>query len=401
VALKLVVLRGSRAGTEHRLDGPEVIVLGSAPDAHVCLADDGVHANHARIFKDDDRLIMMDVSGAGVLVNGRSEIQAELKAGDELGLGGAVLRVTPAGVPLEAVLKRPPSAIASGTGAELRILKGPDEGKTFGLAGAKATLGRGVTADVALLDMKCSREHCAIEKRPEGWVLVDLGSTNGTRLNEVKLETRGLQLLKHGDKLRLGGTIAEFRAGSAPAVVRAAPPPAPRAPEPVAAPPGGVFEIDLDSMVSEPAAPVAADDALNRAAPTTKFRDASMFRRDPPQSLSASRFGNAALEGELENMGFVQIVQFLNLSHKSGELIIEAPYGELGIAFHQGEVRDAWGVPQALDPLQHFYAIARVRRGRFRFHENAAVREARIRTGTLALLMEAMRLVDEATDPGD
>src|SRR5581483_11851746 len=109
--------------------------------------------NHARIFKDEDRFILMDVSGAGIVVNGRTEIQAELRAGDELALGSAILRVTPSGVPLSAVLQKPP-ALTAGAGAELRVMKGPDEGKSFPLGGARATLGRGVNADVALLDMK-------------------------------------------------------------------------------------------------------------------------------------------------------------------------------------------------------------------------------------------------------
>ena len=44
---------------------------------------------------------------------------------------------------------------------------------------------------------------------------------------------------------------------------------------------------------------------------------------------------------------------------------------------------------------------ARLRRGHFELHENRSPHDPKIRTGTLALLMEAMRLVDEATDPGD
>ena len=61
---------------------------------------------------------------------------------------------------------------------------------------------------------------------------------------------------------------------------------------------------------------------------------------------------------------------------------------------------DAWGIPNR--PAQDcFFTIARTRRGHFEFHENRPPRPVTIRQGTLALLMEAMRLVDEATDPGE
>lgn len=394
-----MVLRGKRAGTEHKLEGQDVFVLGSAADAHVRLEDEGVHANHARIFKDDNRFILMDVTGSGVLVNGRSQVQAELHAGDELTLGRAILRITPAGVPLAAVLQKPPGTASAPTGAELRILKGPDEGKSFPLA-VRATLGRGVNADVALLDMKCSREHCAVEKRADGWYLVDLGSTNGTRLNEIKLETKSVQPLKHGDKLRLGGTVVEFRAGATPTVARPAAPASPTH-SPVAT--GKVFEIDLDSLeATPPSMPVEASEQRN--AVTTKMRSSGLYKKMRSSDTLSADDGLQApaptLEGDLEKMGFAQVVQFLNLSHKSGDLLVFGPRGELGVAFSDGNVRDAWGVPNST-PEQCFYGIARLRQGHFEFHENVPARDARIGQGTLALLMEAMRIVDEATDPGD
>ncbi|MEZ0230484.1 MAG: FHA domain-containing protein [Planctomycetota bacterium] len=407
MAFKIVVLRGRRAGTEHKLEGRDVFVLGSGAEAHVRLEDEGVQANHARIFKDESRFILMDVSGSGVLVNGKAQVQAELRAGDELGLGGAILRITPAGVPLSAVLQKPPmsgAGAASQSGAELRILKGPDEGKTFPLGG-RATLGRGVNADVALLDMKCSREHCTVEKRAEGWVLVDLGSTNGTRLNEIKLEPRGVMPLKAGDKLRLGGTVVEFHAGVAPAVARPATGLTPRQPPVVAAAPTGkVFEIDLDSPdTGPPSMPVASDDAGRRAV-TQRMKASGLYKGIASSDTLAGddelRAPLPTLEGDLEKMGFASVVQFLNLSHKTGDLRVYGPMGELGVSFSEGNVRDAWGAPGST-PEQCFYAIARLRHGHFEFHENVPPHDAKIRQGTLALLMEAMRLVDEATDPGE
>jgi pSer/pThr/pTyr-binding forkhead associated (FHA) protein len=358
---KIVVLSGKRAGTEHSLEGQDVFVLGSAPGTHLQLEDEGVYPNHVRIFKDESRLILMDVSGEGVLVNGRSQVQVELRGGDELAIGAAVLRVTPVGVPLSAALQRPASSIVTGKGAELVVLKGPDEGKTFPLE-TRTTIGRGMGADIALLDMKCSREHCRIETDGDGWQLVDLGSTNGTRLNDTKLAALSTLPIRHGDKVRLGNTLIEFRAAGTP-----------------------VSPLDEGTHVDAE----APADRERRRAQTFK-----MTAPDIPVPV-------AALEGDLEKMGFNEVVQFLHLSHKTGELRIFGPTAELGIAFNQGNVQDAWGVSGARTPEQNFYGIARLRRGHFEFHEDVPVHESKISLGTLALLMEAMRIVDEATDPGE
>jgi hypothetical protein len=215
------------------------------------------------------------------------------------------------------------------------------------------------------------------------------------------METRGVQLLKQGDKLRLGATIIEFRAGQS-AVAKPAGA-TPQQPVVVARPSGKVFEIDLDSLdAPPPSMPAPHDDQRN--AVTTRMRPSGLYKKiRSSDTLSADdglQVPLAALEGDLEKMGFGEVVQFLNISHKTGELLVYGPHGELGIAFQDGNVRDAWGLAHST-PEQCFYAIARLRRGHFEFHENRPPHEAKIRQGTLALLMEAMRLVDEATDPGD
>jgi two-component system chemotaxis response regulator CheY len=102
----------------------------------------------------------------------------------------------------------------------------------------------------------------------------------------------------------------------------------------------------------------------------------------------------AALSGDLSALGFAELVQFLNFSRKTGELIVKPEAGEAGVSFGEGEVKDAWIGKFASE--EAFFSIARLRKGRFEFHEGRPARAPRIKQGTLALLMEAMRLVDEA-----
>ncbi|MCO5172029.1 MAG: response regulator [Planctomycetes bacterium] len=101
------------------------------------------------------------------------------------------------------------------------------------------------------------------------------------------------------------------------------------------------------------------------------------------------------MEGDLERLGFAELVGFLNFSKKTGELIVALETGEAGVAFHEGEVHDAWIGRFASE--EAFYAIARLKHGRFRFNEGGdrGDRPRRVKQSTVSLLMEAMRLLDE------
>jgi FhaA, N-terminal domain/FHA domain len=71
-----------------------------------------------------------------------------------------------------------------------------------------AVLGRSRECDIVLDDVGVSRRHAEIRPAPEGWTLVDLGSTNGVRLNDRRL--RGPQPLQLGDRIELGTTELVF-----------------------------------------------------------------------------------------------------------------------------------------------------------------------------------------------
>ncbi|MBS1869801.1 MAG: FHA domain-containing protein [Actinobacteria bacterium] len=64
-----------------------------------------------------------------------------------------------------------------------------------------ATLGRG-DVEIRLEDPFASTRHARIERQGSVLVLEDLGSTNGTYLNEEPLD--GPQPLHHGDRIRIG-----------------------------------------------------------------------------------------------------------------------------------------------------------------------------------------------------
>ena len=65
-----------------------------------------------------------------------------------------------------------------------------------------ALLGRGDEADIKLEDTFASSSHARLVRRGEVMVLEDLGSTNGTYLNDEPLT--GPQPLHAGDRIRIG-----------------------------------------------------------------------------------------------------------------------------------------------------------------------------------------------------
>ncbi|HET8645537.1 MAG TPA: DUF4388 domain-containing protein [Vicinamibacteria bacterium] len=72
---------------------------------------------------------------------------------------------------------------------------------SFPLTGDTYTLGRHKNNDISVSDPKVSSFHARIDRSPEGFVLVDLGSRNGTFVNGQRIESG---VLKTGDEVRLG-----------------------------------------------------------------------------------------------------------------------------------------------------------------------------------------------------
>lgn len=92
----------------------------------------------------------------------------------------------------------------------LIVIKGADEGKQFELAGDRLTAGRDSSNKVRLCDTEASRRHAEFVLTPEGYRLIDVGSANGTFVNNQGVKD---VLLQPGDQVRIGQTVLVFSAG--------------------------------------------------------------------------------------------------------------------------------------------------------------------------------------------
>ncbi len=82
-------------------------------------------------------------------------------------------------------------------------------GKRLQLGDDPTVIGRLDECDVALSDQKVSRRHAEVRPGAEGYLVVDLGSTNGTQVNGNRVTEH---LLGDGDRIHLGDTEIKFEA---------------------------------------------------------------------------------------------------------------------------------------------------------------------------------------------
>ncbi len=86
----------------------------------------------------------------------------------------------------------------------ITILNGDETGKTYSWTAERIRIGRNSANDFVIANASVSGEHCLIERCEGGWRVKDLGSTNGTRLNNQRITMAAL----HADDVVAFGDIA-------------------------------------------------------------------------------------------------------------------------------------------------------------------------------------------------
>jgi hypothetical protein len=146
-------------------------------------------------FKTDDRLRLGEFGIQARLVRPHEDPAQEPHQAEE----GHTM-VYSASERIAAPLREPDLRRAS---ARLRI-----GGRSELLGSAGAVLGRSREADVVLDDANVSRKHAEVRPSGGSWIVRDLGSTNGVKVNGRRID--GAQSLKPGDVIELGTSHATF-----------------------------------------------------------------------------------------------------------------------------------------------------------------------------------------------
>jgi hypothetical protein len=131
----------------------------------------------------------------------------------------AAVQAAPPSAAAPAPVEPPPAAPAArATGraplATLEIIaEGPLKGMKFDLHSALTNIGRGEHNDISIRDESISDSHAKLQKRAEGWWIVDQGSTNGTYVGGRRVN--GEQRLEGAPDIRFGGIKMTFRPAAA------------------------------------------------------------------------------------------------------------------------------------------------------------------------------------------
>jgi diguanylate cyclase (GGDEF)-like protein len=90
---------------------------------------------------------------------------------------------------------------------------GPMLGKRFDLRGGTLTIGRLDELEIPCTADGVSRRHAQLRCQPDGsWAVADLGSTNGTYVNDERVA--GERVLREGDQVQIGTATAKFLSAS-------------------------------------------------------------------------------------------------------------------------------------------------------------------------------------------
>ncbi len=143
-----------------------------------------------------------------------SKLGVELPQASTPGAGGGGVAPAPqpdlppldtAGVPPTATVA-PTLTVSAAPATRLVATQGPHAGQTFALDADLMTIGREAVHPIALVnDMGVSRTHAQIIKQGDQTLIEDLGSTNGTYVNGVRISAP--TPIKPGDTLQLGASL--------------------------------------------------------------------------------------------------------------------------------------------------------------------------------------------------
>ncbi|MCZ7646426.1 MAG: FHA domain-containing protein [Planctomycetota bacterium] len=244
--------------------------------------------------------------------------------------------------------------------------------------GETITLGRDSQNSVMLFDAHASRRHAEVFCNARGEVFViDLGSSNGTYLNDGRMEANKPSSLRSGDNIRIGGKVFTFISNQPGLEARAIEQDAHQQ----------IASMQTLTFSKEEMAQV--DSALP---PTREQKGVNAGETWSPQKESDS---GIALAGSLTDQNLAQIMQFLNANGRTGELLVKGHGLDGNIAFEKGQIfRARAGVAQGDEAV---FQCARLREGTFQFKIRTFPpdRQANIATSTMNLVFECCRQMDD------
>ena len=241
----------------------------------------------------------------------------------------------------------------SDRGWALRFISGKYQGGEYPLSGTgDLVIGRASDLDMVLIEDMVSRKHAKLHIGPAELTISDLGSTNGTFVNGEKVKTAKL---KEGDRILIGTSILKL--------------------------------ISVDKLPGEVVDRRTAQAALEKAAAQK-------------QKSGGER---SAVQGRLEEVPLVDLLQLLSTSKKTGAIVIRGIRGGR-VHLRKGRVISASvDADPSLPPKKALFRMTTWGQGAFEFvplEGEQAPMPNEITDSTEILVMEALRQGDDLAVAG-
>lgn len=208
------------SGGTFDITAPQTQIGRDPAESDINLDDPAVSWLHAEVGYHDGGCYVRDLgSRNGTYVSGELvTVPHLLRDGDVIHCGTTDLTFTASAASSAAAHRTPETTEvgAKSESARLRAEAGPLLGLSFALRG-RVTVGRDDSCTIALTDLTASRHHAAFEADRDRWAVVDLASTNGTCINDERIQANQPVPLKQGDKVKIGDTVFAFDSGAATA----------------------------------------------------------------------------------------------------------------------------------------------------------------------------------------
>ncbi|HEY3779828.1 MAG TPA: FHA domain-containing protein [Fimbriimonadaceae bacterium] len=205
-AIQLPVLVET-TGREHVVR-PGLNIVGREGD--VMLADPRISRKHAQITSENGTMILEDLGSTnGTSYNGTKLNPGDKKTinqGDTVSFGGLELKLSLPGQTMATniLAGNKTAAISAAPKVETAPAVLIGEGKEYPLKKGANIFGRKSEADIQISDPYVSGKHGQIDIGDDGIFLTDIGSTNGTMLNDAKLNPNQRTQITSDDVIRLG-----------------------------------------------------------------------------------------------------------------------------------------------------------------------------------------------------
>jgi pSer/pThr/pTyr-binding forkhead associated (FHA) protein len=202
LAWQIVCQNGINAGQSYTLDQTP-LRFGRSRDNRVVILDTPVSRHHAEIRLEQGNYVIYDLgSRNGTRVNNERIREPQvLQHQDKITIASQVFQTLDLAVAQEPEGEPFP---------QLLHLKTNEPAETYHLDKLPLTLGRDIKNLVILAGSRASRFHAEIRLTPQGFMVYDLGSRNGTLVNKSRLQQP--HLLRHNDRLEIGGETLLFLA---------------------------------------------------------------------------------------------------------------------------------------------------------------------------------------------